>query len=79
MALPSKVRIIEVSPRDGLQNEKQKVPTKTKVELVRRLGASGLKTIEVTAFVSPRWVPQMADAAKVLAASNVCPMCATRC
>ena len=67
MALPSKVRIIEVSPRDGLQNEKQKVPTKTKVELVRRLGASGLKTIEVTAFVSPRWVPQMADAAKVLA------------
>ena len=66
MALPSKVRIIEVGPRDGLQNEKQKVPTKTKVELVRRLGASGLKAIEVTAFVSPRWVPQMADAAKVL-------------
>jgi hydroxymethylglutaryl-CoA lyase len=67
MALPSKVRIVEVGPRDGLQNEKQKVSTKTKIELIRRLGDAGLKTIEATAFVSAKWVPQMADAAKVLA------------
>jgi hydroxymethylglutaryl-CoA lyase len=67
MALPSKVRIVEVGPRDGLQNEKQKVSTKTKIELIRRLGEAGLKTIEATAFVSAKWVPQMADAAKVLA------------
>lgn len=67
MALPSKVRIVEVGPRDGLQNEAQKVPTKTKIELIRRLGECGLKSIEATAFVSPRWVPQMADAAKVMA------------
>ena len=67
MALPSKVRIVEVGPRDGLQNEPKKVSTKTKIELIRRLGESGLKTIEATAFVSPKWVPQMADAAKVMA------------
>ncbi|MBU0750943.1 MAG: hydroxymethylglutaryl-CoA lyase [Gammaproteobacteria bacterium] len=67
MALPSKVRIVEVGPRDGLQNEKQDVPTATKVELIRRLGDAGLKSIEATAFVSPRWVPQMADAAEVMA------------
>jgi len=66
MALPSKVRIVEVSPRDGLQNEKQSVPTATKIELVRRLGAAGLRTIEATAFVSPKWVPQMADNAEVM-------------
>jgi len=67
MALPSKVRIVEVGPRDGLQNEKQNVPTATKVELIRRLGDAGLKSIEATAFVSPKWVPQMADAAEVMA------------
>ncbi|MDP2794855.1 MAG: hydroxymethylglutaryl-CoA lyase [Sulfurisoma sp.] len=67
MALPSKVKIVEVGPRDGLQNEKQSVPTATKVELIRRLGDAGLKSIEATAFVSPRWVPQMADAADVMA------------
>jgi hydroxymethylglutaryl-CoA lyase len=67
MALPSKVRIVEVGPRDGLQNEAKKVPTRTKIELIRRLGECGLKTIEATAFVSPKWVPQMADAAKVMA------------
>jgi len=67
MALPSKVRIVEVGPRDGLQNEKQKVPTADKVELIRRLVAAGLKSIEATAFVSPKWVPQMADAAEVMA------------
>jgi len=67
MALPSKVRIVEVGPRDGLQNEKQKVSTADKVELIRRLAAAGLKNIEATAFVSPKWVPQMADAAEVMA------------
>jgi len=67
MALPTKVKIVDVSPRDGLQNEKQGVPTATKIELIRRLGAAGLKTIEATAFVSPKWVPQMADSAEVMA------------
>ena len=67
MTLPSKVKIVDVSPRDGLQNEKQSVPAATKIELVRRLGAAGLKAIEATAFVSPKWVPQMADNAAVMA------------
>lgn len=67
MALPTKVRLVDVGPRDGLQNEKQDVPTETKVELIDRLAAAGLKVVEATAFVSPRWVPQMADAAKVMA------------
>ena len=66
MSLPRSVKIVEVGPRDGLQNEKQPVPTATKIELIRRLGASGLKTIEATAFVSPKWVPQMADNAAVM-------------
>ena len=67
MVLPTKVRLVDVGPRDGLQNEKQDVPTETKVELIDRLAAAGLKVVEATAFVSPRWVPQMADAAKVMA------------
>ncbi len=67
MALPSKVKIVEVGPRDGLQNEKQSVPAAIKIELISRLGAAGLKTIEATAFVSPKWVPQMADNAEVMA------------
>ena len=73
MTLPSKVRIVEVGPRDGLQNEKTPVATKIKVELIRRLGSAGLKTIEVTAFVSPKWVPQMADHAEVFAAIEKLP------
>ncbi len=68
MARPDHVRIVEVGPRDGLQNEARPVPTATKLELIRRLVAAGLRTVEVTAFVSPKWVPQMADAAEVLAA-----------
>lgn len=68
MALPAKVRIVEVGPRDGLQNEKQIVPTETKIEFIRLLAECGLKTIEVTAFVSPKWVPQMADHAEVMRA-----------
>jgi len=67
MALPSKVKIVEVGPRDGLQNEKQNVPAALKIELIARLGAAGLKAIEVTSFVSPKWVPQMADNVEVMA------------
>ncbi len=58
---PSRVRLIDVGPRDGLQNEAQPVPTEVKVELVHRLQAAGLREIEVTSYVSPKWVPQMAD------------------
>lgn len=65
--LPEKVRIVEVGPRDGLQNEPQQITTETKLELIHRLAATGLSDIEATSFVSPKWVPQMADAAQVLA------------
>ena len=65
MTTPSQVRIVEVGPRDGLQNEKAVVPTPTKIELIDRLSATGLQTIEATSFVSPKWVPQLADAAEV--------------
>ncbi|MGN7724810.1 hydroxymethylglutaryl-CoA lyase [Luteimonas sp. 22616] len=67
MALPASVRIVEVGPRDGLQNEKTIIPTAAKIELVDRLSATGLQTIEATSFVSPKWVPQLADAAEVYA------------
>ena len=67
MNYPSSVKLVEVGPRDGLQNEKQPVPAAVKVELVHRLQAAGLTDIEVTSFVSPKWVPQMADAASVMA------------
>ncbi|GAA2256237.1 hydroxymethylglutaryl-CoA lyase [Streptomyces ruber] len=60
--LPARVRIHEVGPRDGLQNEKGTVPTAVKAEFVRRLAAAGLTTIEATSFVHPEWVPQLADA-----------------
>ena len=66
--LPSSVRIVEVGARDGLQNEKTIVPTAVKIELIDRLSATGLRTIEATSFVSPKWVPQLADAAEVFAA-----------
>ena len=61
-ALPARVRIHEVGPRDGLQNEKTVVPTDVKAEFVRRLADAGLGTVEATSFVHPRWVPQLADA-----------------
>ena len=67
MPIPSRVQLIDVGPRDGLQNEKQAVPAAVKIELVHRLQAAGLKEIEVTSFVSPKWVPQMADNAEVMA------------
>ena len=66
--LSAHVTLVEVGPRDGLQNEKQPVTTAQKVELVHRLQAAGLREIEVTSFVSPKWVPQMADNAAVMAA-----------
>ncbi len=66
-ATPHAVRVVEVGARDGLQNEKAIVPTATKVELIDRLSATGLRTIEATSFVSPKWVPQLADAAEVFA------------
>jgi hydroxymethylglutaryl-CoA lyase len=62
------VQIVEVGPRDGLQNEKALLPAAVKIELIDRLSATGLKTIEATSFVSPKWIPQLADAAKVFAA-----------
>jgi len=65
--VPGAVRIVEVGARDGLQNEKAIVPTATKIELIDRLSATGLRTIEATSFVSPKWVPQLADAAEVFA------------
>jgi hydroxymethylglutaryl-CoA lyase len=66
MNLPKRVRIVEVGPRDGLQNEKREVPTEVKLELIERLADAGLPAIEATAFVSPKWIPQMADHIEVL-------------
>ena len=66
MTLPTHVKIVEVGPRDGLQNEAQVVPTTVKIELIKRLAEAGLRAIEATAFVSPKWVPQMADNAAVM-------------
>ena len=68
MSLPRRVKLVEVGPRDGLQNEPTPVATAVKVELIHRLQDAGLKVIEATAFVSPKWVPQMADNAQVMAA-----------
>lgn len=66
--IPSYVKIVEVGPRDGLQNEKTIVPTSVKVELIRKLISSGLPVVEATSFVSPKWVPQLADARDVIEA-----------
>ena len=67
MSFPRKVRIVDVSPRDGLQNEPRNVSASVKIELIERLQEAGLKAVEATAFVSPKWVPQMADSAEVMA------------
>lgn len=66
MTLPTRVKIVEVGPRDGLQNEKQVVPTDIKIELIDRLAEAGVSVIEATSFVSPKWVPQMGDNTAVL-------------
>lgn len=68
MSLPDKIRIVEVGPRDGLQNEAAIVPVAIRIALVEKLLAAGLKSVEVGSFVSPKWVPQMADSAQVLSA-----------
>lgn len=65
MSLPKQVRIVEVGPRDGLQNEKQAIPTRAKIELIENLVDSGLNYIEAGSFVNPKWVPQMADSSDV--------------
>jgi hydroxymethylglutaryl-CoA lyase len=65
--LPAHVTLVEVGPRDGLQNESRPIPAATKIELVERLQRAGLREIEATSYVSPKWVPQMADAAEVMA------------
>jgi hydroxymethylglutaryl-CoA lyase len=67
MNLPDRVTIVEVGPRDGLQNEPGTVPTDVKIAFIDRLARTGLQVVEATSFVSPRWVPQLADAAEVLA------------
>jgi hydroxymethylglutaryl-CoA lyase len=66
MAFPASVKIVEVGPRDGLQNEKVEIATADKLELIDRLVKSGLKCVEATSFVSPKWVPQMADHAEIM-------------
>src|SRR5687768_1603065 len=65
-SVPNFVRIVEVGPRDGLQNEPGELPTDVKVELIERLADAGLAAVEATAFVSPKWIPQMADHTEVL-------------
>ncbi len=66
MNLPNRVKMVEVGPRDGLQNEATNVPTQIKIELIERLADAGLQVVEATSFVSPKWVPQMADNAQVM-------------
>lgn len=67
MRLPRRVRVVEVGPRDGLQNEGTQIPTEAKIGFINRLAEAGLTTIEATSFVSPKWVPQMADNSQVMA------------
>ena len=69
--LPTSVRVYEVGPRDGLQAETKVIPTATKVEFIERLVAAGLRTVELTSFVSPRWIPQLADAADLMSRLNL--------
>ncbi|MFI8514550.1 hydroxymethylglutaryl-CoA lyase [Streptomyces sp. NPDC085460] len=73
-SLPARVRIHEVGPRDGLQNEKTAVPTEVKAEFIRRLAAAGLSTVEATSFVHPKWVPQLADAETLFPLVNGLPV-----
>ena len=71
--LPSQVTLVEVGPRDGLQNEKTPISTAIKVELCKQLIEAGIHRLEAAAFVSPKWVPQMADGADVLAGLRALP------
>src|SRR6185295_10270283 len=72
-ALPEKVRIVEVGPRDGLQNEAKTVPTEKKAEFIKLLVAAGLKDIEVASFVHPKWIPQLADAQELIQQLELLP------
>src|SRR3546814_10039098 len=67
MQFPDSVKIVEVAPRDGLQNEKQIIAADIKIDLVNRLSNAGFQNVEAASFVSPKWVPQMADGAEVMA------------
>lgn len=67
-AMPKSVKIVEVGPRDGLQNEKAVIPTESKIQLIRKLQDAGLKRIEIGSFVSPKYVPQMADTPEIVKA-----------
>lgn len=67
----NRVKLVEVGPRDGLQNEKKTIPLTTKIELIERLAKTGLTTIEAGSFVSPKWVPQVCQSARF---STVCPL-----
>ncbi len=67
MRLPAEVRMVEVGPRDGLQNEAKSVSAAVKIALIERLADAGLSVVEAGAFVSPKWIPQMADTAEVMA------------
>ena len=69
--LPAQIKVVEVGPRDGLQNEEKNIPTADKVRLIEALAATGLKNIEVSSFVSPKWIPQLADALDVAGALNL--------
>ncbi|NWZ74296.1 HMGCL protein, partial [Acrocephalus arundinaceus] len=70
---PKRVKVVEVGPRDGLQNEKNVVPTPVKINLINMLSETGLQVIEATSFVSPKWVPQMADHTEVMQGINKLP------
>src|SRR5262245_43720944 len=71
--LPESVRIVEVGPRDGLQNEAKTIPTARKAEFIKRLVEAGLKDIEVASFVHPKWVPQLADAQNLIQQLEITP------
>lgn len=73
MKLPKKVKIVEVGPRDGLQNESKTIPSAIKIDFINRLSETGLSVIETTSFVSPKWIPQLADHAEVYQAINKKP------
>ncbi len=77
--LPASVKVVEVGPRDGLQNEAELVSTTDKVRLIKALASAGLKAIEVTSFVSPKWIPQLKDASDVADALGVLPFVTTSC
>ena len=70
MRLPKRIKMVEVGPRDGLQNEATIVPTEVKISLIDRLSATGLAAIEGASFVSPKWMPQMADSTAVMQGIN---------